>query len=247
MDVSPAETASSPAKSDTAGKSAPASQTLDRGLRVLELLAERRRPMWLEDIAEQLDLHRSIIYRMVRTLEEHQLVKRVSSGGGGSRYELGAGLAVLARQVAPALQTTVSGYLSEIAEDLKMTCFLAVRDHDDCITLSSVEPRDTLGTIAQRPGSRHPLTVGAPGAAILAIGSYAERELPQAIEVAEKGYAVSHGTVIPGVSSVAVPLTTDSYAQAALAVIYLNTDKSESDLARKLQHAVLDISMQLSL
>ena len=44
----------------------------------------------------------------------------------------------------------------------------AVLDRDECITLASVEPRHAVAAVAQRPGARHPITVGAPSKAILA-------------------------------------------------------------------------------
>ena len=60
------------AADDAAG--APQSQTLDRGIRILEHLATAGGPQPIADIAAALGLHRSIAYRLVRTLEAHQLV-----------------------------------------------------------------------------------------------------------------------------------------------------------------------------
>ena len=67
-----------PATADAAG--APASQTLSRGIRILEVLADSREPMSIDDVARALEVHRSIAYRLVRTLEHHGLVSRDASG-----------------------------------------------------------------------------------------------------------------------------------------------------------------------
>ncbi|WP_030558464.1 helix-turn-helix domain-containing protein, partial [Streptomyces exfoliatus] len=71
---------------------APASQTLSRGIRVLEVLAAAQRPLSIDEIAGELGVHRSIAYRMLRTLESHRLISRQDGG----RYAPGAGLVVLA-------------------------------------------------------------------------------------------------------------------------------------------------------
>ncbi len=57
------------------------SQTLDRGLRVLEVIATADEPPRIEELANRIEVHRSIAYRIVRTLELHALVWRDSTGG----------------------------------------------------------------------------------------------------------------------------------------------------------------------
>ena len=108
-------------------------------------------------------MHRSVAYRLLRTLEDHGLVARDAAG----RIALGARMAALAAGVAHDLQAEALPELTAVANDLGMTCFLAVLDHDECITLASVEPRHAVASVAQRPGPRHPITVGAPSKAIL--------------------------------------------------------------------------------
>ena len=80
------------AADDDAGP--PPSQTLDRGLRILEHLAAVSTPQTVMDIATGVDLHRSITYRLLRTLETHELVERDAAG----RYWLGVGISALAQE-----------------------------------------------------------------------------------------------------------------------------------------------------
>ncbi|BDZ54800.1 hypothetical protein GCM10025870_18730 [Agromyces marinus] len=68
------------------------SQTLSRGIRVLEVLADADRNLSIDEVAAGLGVHRSVAYRLVRTLEEHGLVARDAAG----RLLLGTGLAALA-------------------------------------------------------------------------------------------------------------------------------------------------------
>src|SRR5688572_29617405 len=43
-----------------AAQAGPASQTLSRGIRILEVLADAREPLTIDDIARRLDVHRSV-------------------------------------------------------------------------------------------------------------------------------------------------------------------------------------------
>lgn len=213
-------------------KTASTSQTLSRGIRVLEVLADAQEPLSVDRIAERLGVHRSIAYRLIRTLEEHGLLTREPAG----KYELGARLAALAAGIKHDLQAAALPELTAVANELGMTCFVAVMDREECVTLVSVEPRHAVASVAQRPGSRHPFTAGAPGRAILS--QLPEEDWPEGIkEVADRGYADSHGEVIENLSSVAVPLSLRGHAPAALAVVYLSSTGTPTELAERLKAA----------
>ena len=220
--------------------SSPASQTLSRGIRILEVLADARGPLTIDEIASRLGVHRSIAYRLLRTLEDHRLITRDAAGA----VSLGARMAALAAGVAHDLQAEALPELTAIANELGMTCFLAVLDGEECITLASVEPRHAVASVAQRPGARHPVTVGAPGKAILAQLSPDEwpaevpGSLPGDVEMTRgRGYATSHDEVIPTVQSVAVPLALRGQRPAAIAVVHVATDLDDAEIAARLQRS----------
>lgn len=48
------------------------SQTLSRGIQVLEVLAAEGRPLTAQQIATALGLSRPVVYRLLRTLAQHQ-------------------------------------------------------------------------------------------------------------------------------------------------------------------------------
>ena len=60
--------------------------------------------MTIAEISERSGLHRSIAYRILRTLEDHSLVARDESG----KFQCGPGLAALARGVARGLQPALA-------------------------------------------------------------------------------------------------------------------------------------------
>lgn len=220
--------------------SAPASQTLSRGIRILELLSEAREPLAIDEIARRLGVHRSVAYRLLRTLEDHGLVTRDSAG----RVVLGARMAALAAGVAHDLQAEALPELTTAANELGMTCFLAVLDRDECITLASVEPRHAVASVAQRPGSRHPVTVGAPGKAILSLltpeewpAGVDDRLRTEVADAAARGYATSHDEVIPTVQAVSVPLPLRGRRPAAIAAIHVASPDDPGAIAERLRRS----------
>lgn len=221
------------------------SQTLSRGIRILEILADSRAPLTIDELSAALGLHRSVAYRLLRTLEDHRLVVRDSAG----RITLGSRLAALAAGVAHDLQAAALPELTAIANELGMTCFLAVLDGDEIVTLVSVEPRHTIGSIAQRPGTRHPVGIGAPGKAIASRlpearwpGTLDDDHRAELAEVRAGGWAASHDEVITGLRAVAVPLPAQAAPEAALAVVYVSSARPEHEIAARLTEGAATIA-----
>ncbi len=52
------------------------SQTLDRGLRVLEVVAESADGLTVTELAAALGIGRTVVYRLVVTLEQHAFIRR---------------------------------------------------------------------------------------------------------------------------------------------------------------------------
>ncbi|GAA5152696.1 helix-turn-helix domain-containing protein [Microbacterium pseudoresistens] len=223
-----------------AQQTAPASQTLSRGIRLLEILADARTALSIDELAARLGVHRSIAYRLLRTLQDHGLIVRDAAG----LMALGPRMAALAAGVAHDLQAEALPELTAVANELGMTCFLGVLDAGECITLVSVEPRHAVASVVQHPGARHPVTVGAPGKAILA--QVRDEEWPADVsstlrdEVARirvDGFATSHDEVIPTVQAVAVPLQLRGQRPLAIAVVHVATDLTDPQIAARLRES----------
>ncbi len=199
--------------------STPQSQTLDRGIRILEHLAGLGTPQPVMEIASAMGLHRSITYRLLRTLEDHRLVERDAAG----HYWLGLGVAALARGVRTGLQSAALPRLNALVAELGMTAFLVVRAGDEAVTVTSVEPRDLPAHVAYRPGNRHPVGRGAPGLALLMPEPPSPGDREELRTARRQGWASSHGEVIPGIRSIAAPVRgPDGGARAAMAVVFVD-------------------------
>ena len=202
------------------------SQTLSRGIRALEILAEAQQPLTIAELADAMGVHRSVAYRILRTLEDHSLLVR----DDGGRVQPGPGLAVLARGVSRNLQSAALPELTLLANTLTMSAFVAVWDREECVTLVTVDPRHSGAAVVQHPGvpapdqrrsAGHRDPVGLPGAGMDRGPVPGIPYRAEAAEARRRGYAASHDEVISGVSSIAVPLRVPGGRPAALAVVYI--------------------------
>ena len=189
------------------------SQTLDRGLACLDFIAASDHPVSVEATSSALGLHRSIVYRLLRTLEGRRLIERNADGD----FSAGPYLAVLSRSVRRSLRAAAAPVLANLAEDLQMTAFLVVADGDEAVTIDSVEPTSMTAHVAYRPGTRHPIDRGAPGLALLAGREHVPGERAEVVRARERGWAQSEAEVIAGMASIAVPIAD----QGAIAVLRL--------------------------
>ena len=139
------------------------SQTLDRGLRVLEVLAATPAGLTVTELAQAVRVNRTVVYRLVTTLEQHGLARR----DAGGRLQVGLGVLGLTRGLQPVLREVANPVLRALAEDLGATAHLTVADGGEALAIAVVEPTWTDFHVAYRVGARHPLDRGAAGQAIL--------------------------------------------------------------------------------
>jgi DNA-binding IclR family transcriptional regulator len=215
----------------------PILQTLERGLAVLELLS-RRGPLGLGDVVAATGLHRSIVYRILRALEEHDFVER----DAGGRYALGLSVALLGRAVRRDLQSAALPELTELAASTGCTAFVAVPGRGEAVTLVTVEPPRASGQLVYRPGRRHPLSRGAPGLAILAASPPQPRERPEIAAAREAGYVRTTGEVIPGLSSLAAPVKLADGSIASVAIVFVEGHVDERRAIDSLRRAASRLS-----
>lgn len=221
------------------------SQTLSRGIRILEALAGSDRALSIDELAGALDVHRSVAYRLLRTLEHHGLVARDDAG----RARLAAGVATLAYAVSRDLQQAAYPQLVELADELRMTCLIAVLiDGDEAVTLMSASPRSEVA-VSYRPGHRHPITRGGPGKAILmglpSASWPADVASEVAVEIDEsraRGYALSESEVVSSLHAVSVPLDLPGQPPASLSAIHINLPRPAPEIAAALDRSARQIS-----
>ena len=208
------------------------SQTLDRGLTVLSLLATYSDGLTAAELADELSTARAVVYRLLRTLEAHRLIGRIDN-----RYVLGIGVAELASRLRPRLQATVLPILRRLTQETNATALLSIADGDQALILLAEEPEGSTFHLAVRQGARHPLDRGSDGIAILA-GRPADAADSKDVQRARRrGYAVSIGALQPGASGVAAPIVTSDWSTASIGIVAIG-DK-ESDIPNGAPTAVM--------
>jgi DNA-binding IclR family transcriptional regulator len=180
-------------------------QTLDRGLRLLQLVADAPGGLTVTEAAGRLGVGRAVVYRLATTLAEHGMIRRDTAG----RLRLGAGVLHLARRAQPLVADAALPSLRRLAEQVGATAHLTIAEGGEALALAVVEPSWTQFHVAYRAGSRHPLELGAAGQAILAgrRGSY--------------GYVTTTGQLQPGAYGVAAPIPQVEGLEASVGVVAL--------------------------
>lgn len=194
------------------------SQTLDRGLRALQVLSEHPDGLSVSELAAALGTHRPAVYRLLGPLVDHHLVRREADG----RFTLAPGLIELAAAVRPRLQEIAEPVLRRLADRLRATTALTIRDGDEAVVATVVTPREPRMHITYRPGMRHPLTRGAPGHVLLAAMPQQPDEPPFVTRAREQRYAASHGQLLPGATGVAVAIAAPGHEpEASISAVWI--------------------------
>jgi DNA-binding IclR family transcriptional regulator len=186
------------------------SQTLDRGLRALRLVAESPRPLTVTEVAAELRVSRTVAYRLIATLQEHRLARRDDQG----RVQPGFALLHLAGGVHRVLTSVATPVLRSLAEEVGATAHLTVAEGADALAIAVVEPTWTDLHVAYRVGARHPLERGAAGRAILLGRAPAGGD--------SAGYVTSAGELQSGASGLAAPIRSPSGVEASVGVVALS-------------------------
>ncbi|MFC4119130.1 helix-turn-helix domain-containing protein [Nonomuraea zeae] len=206
---------------------AESAQTLERGLRLLRLLADGKNGRTPTELSAELSLSRPVVYRLLTTLMNEGFVRRDAEG----RVHLGFGVLVLAQAVQPLLRAAAVPTLRRLAEDVGATAHLTVAEGDDGLAVAVVEPSWTNMHVAYREGARHPLVKGAAGRAILAL-----RE-------GRDDYFVTEGQLQEGARGVAAPVTGLPWLEASVGVVTFGP--LEESTGRRVRAAAAELAAAL--
>ncbi|MFD4260610.1 IclR family transcriptional regulator [Streptomyces sp. NPDC058534] len=213
------------------------SQTLDRGLRVLKLLADTDHGLTVTELSHKLGVNRTVVYRLLATLEQHALVRRDLGG----RARVGLGVLGLGRQVHPLVREAAMPALRSLAEDIGATAHLTLVDGAEALAVAVVEPTWTDYHVAYRAGFRHPLERGAAGKAILS----ARQPMQPSDDTADTpGYTLTHGELEAGACGAAAPLLGVTGVEGSVGVVMLS-DVVPERVGERVMHAAREVAEAL--
>jgi DNA-binding IclR family transcriptional regulator len=211
------------------------SQTLDRGLRVLGLLADSPNGLTITEVAAAVGVNRTVVYRLVATLEQHGLTRRDPAG----RLHVGLGVLALARGLQPVLRELATPVLRSLAEELGATAHLTIADGGEALAVAVVEPSWTDFHVGYRVGARHPLDQGAAGKAIL-LG----REIARG-DGRRPGLASTTGELQAGARGAAAPVLGVDGLEASVGIVTLG-DLDAAVVGPRVTAAAAEIAQRLS-
>jgi DNA-binding IclR family transcriptional regulator len=195
-------------------------QSLARGLRVLEIMAEMTEGIGVTELADRLEVNKATASRLVHTLLAHGFVEQAPDG---RRFQLGPVRVQLSRSVINRmpLRETAKPYLHKLVKVTGECAHLAIYAQGQALYIDQVESDATLRVNAE-VGHMAPLYCTALGKVLLAFGDY---PLPEDLEirtaatiitqemltlelekVRQQGFAIDDEEYDEGVRCIAVPV-----------------------------------------
>lgn len=221
--------------------------SLDRGLRILDMLGTSTEPLGVAEIAGELDVDKSTAYRLLQTLQARQYVRQVETG----QYRLGSKCIQLGSQALKTIDVRAQArpFLEELADQTGQTVHLATMVGDRAVYVGRVQGRSVI-TISTEVGMEAPGHCSASGKALFAYlpdkrleEIFNERKLHQYTaktitdlaalkkhlrQVIEQGYAIDDEERYPGVRCVAAPVF--NHQGQVVASLSVSSPSSQVDL-----------------
>jgi DNA-binding IclR family transcriptional regulator len=210
---------------------------LEKGLDILELLADAADPLPLAAIADQLDRSRGELHRMVQVL---QFRGYIDQDPGSEGYRLTDRLFALGMRQ-PRTRNLVElslPVMRQLVQDSGESCHLAFHSRGEMVVVARVESVEQVG-FSVRVGYRRPIPSTASGAVLYAFQREDVRQrweslfsppLAKAALIAFRAHAdavrtheveLAQSPLVAGVTDISAPILRGGSAAAALTVPYL--------------------------
>lgn len=242
-------------------------QSVDRALSIMEILA---RDGWssVTDIARELEVHKSTVFRLIATLQRRGIVEQHPST---QKYRLGFAIVRLASGVRgdPNLIEVARPCLEWLSEELDETVDLAMIEEGEVTNVDQANLSSSIVAV-DWIGHRSPMHVAASGKVFLAFGDPAETEafLAEPLEavtpntitdpddlredlraIRERGFSITRGELEEGLNAVAAPVHASDGSVVAVIVVsgpeYRMSDDRLPDAGAAACEAAATVSRQL--
>jgi DNA-binding IclR family transcriptional regulator len=214
------------------------SQTLARGLNALQMVAASPTGLTVQQLADQIGVHRTIAYRLISTLVQFRLVAK----GDDGRYRPAVGLAVLGASFDRNVRQLCLPTLRGLADDLGTTVSLLVAEGDQQVAVAVIVPSHVAYQLSFHEGSRYPLERGAAGIALLASMPPRPSERSLVSRARERGWVTTYGEIEPNTYGLAVAVRRPAPSPPTC----INLISHREDVVLRGKEAVLTAAKQLS-
>ncbi|ETB36942.1 IclR family transcriptional regulator [Mycobacterium avium] len=214
------------------------SQTLARGLTALQMVADAPAGLTVQQLADQVGVHRTIAYRLLTTLAEFGLVAKGEDG----RYRPAAGLAVLGASFDRNVRQLCLPTLRALADELGTTVSLLVAEGDQQVAIAVIVPSHVAYQLSFHEGSRYALDRGAAGIALLACMPPRPGERELVSRARERGWVTTYGEIEPNTYGLAVGVRRPAPSPPTC----INLISHREDVVMRGKDAVMRAAEQLS-
>ncbi len=236
---------------------------LERGLDIIEMLAQAEHGLTLSDIARALDLSASSIFRTLVVLEHRGYIAREAPD---DTYVLSLRLFELSQVRPPIrrLMDTAMPAMRLLAQQIGQPVHLSVHDNGQLLVLADVDGPGPVN-LSFRPGGRWPMRETVSGRVLLAhqrplvraawlsllppLNAEQNRAFIAALErIAGEGCERAASDVFTGIVDIGVPVLAPHGAVAAVTVSMMTMLKggaSEADVLVALRQTARDIAARL--
>ncbi|XXM70709.1 IclR family transcriptional regulator [Lysinibacillus sphaericus] len=152
----------------------PIIQSVDRALKILDLFNEHEKELKITDISERMQLHKSTVHSLLKTLQQHRYIKQNEENG---KYSLGMKLFERGNFVTQTMDiaTLARPHLTSLSRNTKQTVHLVILDGKEGVYIDKVEGI-TSSSLYSRIGRRIPIHCSAVGKSLVAYKSPEELE-----------------------------------------------------------------------
>lgn len=223
---------------------------LEKGLDILELLADCEDSMTQKEIAIALDRKPSEVFRMIVVLEERGYIQLLS---GTERYQLTLKMFRLSNRHSPVkrLNDVAVPLMNVLARKIKQSCQVAVYNSGYVVVVAQVDSSHKYN-LSVKPGTRLDLLETASGMVLLAYSSEQQRksiaaacgvELTDLLNerldtIVKQGYYKRSSQVLKGVTNIAAPILNYlGEAIASLTVSHIDKGPQAGNLKEVKLHA----------
>jgi DNA-binding IclR family transcriptional regulator len=214
------------------------SQTLARGLTALQIVAASGTGLTVQQLADEVGVHRTIAYRLLTTLTQFRMVAKGEDG----RYRPAAGLAVLGASFDNNVRQLCLPTLRALADELGSTVSLLVAEGDQQMAIAVIVPTQVAYQLSFHEGSRYPLDRGAAGIALLASMPPRPGERELVARARERGWAMTYAEIEPNTYGLAVPVRRPAPSPPTC----INLISHREDVVVRGKEAVVKAASQLS-
>ena len=202
------------------------------------MVADSPEGLTVQQLADQVGVHRTIAYRLLSTLADFRLVAKGQDG----RYRPAAGLAALGASFDRNVRQVSLPVLRALADDLGTTVSLLVAEGDQQVAIAVIVPSHVAYQLSFHEGSRYPLERGAAGIALLASMPPRPGERDLVTQTRECGWVSTYGEVEPNTYGLAVPVRRPPPSPATC----INLISHREDVVLRGKDAVITAAKQLS-